>query len=311
MAGTQPIRVLFPIVIYMFQNTYREFSKDLMEAIAKGELNENLDIQYGEVSIWDDQNGRYRTPCLLNDSREIQLHETFCSYQWCVTYAVYVLFLETIDFPLVNKSLGYEKHPITKENIEKAKEVFSYGKFIIALYEVWNRDELPNPETYMAEKRDYVEQTNIFYTESIKFILLHEYVHAIKHISGMPQAPQNSYFLEMEKEADEVAMNMSLQGKNELNSLAIECGSILGILSMIFFRETTTGTKHPNVEDRLTWALEKMQIGDNEYGWAMACIGLELWAEQWGLHFNWDLKGEIPYKYLYYDIVAQIKKKEN
>lgn len=80
---------------------------------------------------------------------------------------------------------------------------------------------------------------------------------------------------------------------------------------MLYFRSTTTGVKHPNVEDRLTWALEKLEVADNEYAWAFACVGLELWAEQFGIDFDWSMRDKVPYKFLYYDIVDQLKKMNN
>ena len=69
-----------------------------------------------------------------------------------------------------------------------------------------------------------------------------------------------------------------------------EVGIVMGILSMIFFRSNTTGKKHPNVEDRLTNALERMHASEDSFAWAFACVGLELWDEQFELHLDWKSK---------------------
>ena len=76
---------------------------------------------------------------------------------------------------------------------------------------------------------------------------------------------------------------------------------------MFYFKSFTTGKKHPNSEDRLTWILEKLQKPDNDYCWAIACVGLELWAEQFQLYFDWSKENTANYKNLYYDIIKQIK----
>lgn len=174
--GTQPIRVTHPVTMYMFHNTHEKFSEELIKSIQNGELNSEIDLQLGEEGI--NAYSFYRTPRLINATRQIQLHETFLSYQWCITYAIFTLFLEKIDYPKMNKIAGYTKYPISQENIEKAIEVFAHARSLISYFSEWDKTELPNPEKYMAEKRDYVEQTNILYTEGMKFIMLHEYVHA-------------------------------------------------------------------------------------------------------------------------------------
>lgn len=310
-AGTQPVRVLHHMIVFMFQNTHSEFAKELIEQIETGNLNKQIDLQLGEepISLGDGRN--YRTPRIINVTRQIQLHETFLSYQWCITYAIYVLFLETIDYPKTNEQAGFEKYKISQENIRLAREVFDYAKSLIPFFSEWDKQELPNPEVYLAEKRDYVEQTNIFYTEGLKFILCHEYVHAKKHLTTMPANPDSSYFFEIEKEADSEAVDLILQGKNPINRWALEIGSVFGIISMFFFRESTEGTKHPNSEDRLTWVLEKLHSSDDDYCWAIACMGLQLWAEQFELYFDWSMRNKVPYRYLYYDIVRQIKERNN
>ncbi|MDP1972461.1 MAG: phage exclusion protein Lit family protein, partial [Sediminibacterium sp.] len=196
---------------------------------------------------------------------------------------------------------------ITPEKIRKAKEVFDYAKYIIRYFDTWDKDELPNPEKYSATERDYIEQTNIFYTEGMKFILCHELAHAKKHLDNLPDEACQSCFQEIEIEADKEAIENIMLGSGQERKIIAEVGIVMGILSMIFFRSTTTGKKHPNVEDRLTIALEIMQTRDDSYAWAFACVGLELWDTQFELNFNWNNKGKVTYKELYYEIVNQIK----
>jgi len=306
--GTQPVRVLTHITVHFFQNTHVGFFDEIVKLVKQGKLDNHLDLQYGEVPI-ENPAGGYRTPKILNTTRTIQLHETFLSYQWCITHAIYTLFVETIDYPKVNAESGYTVKNISPEKIQKAKEVFDYAKYLIRYFDRWNKDELPNPEIYPATERDYIEQTNIFYSEGMKFILCHELAHAKKHLDNLPDESCQSCFQEMEYEADNEAIDNILLGSGGERKFIAEVGVVMGILSMIFFRSTTTGKKHPNVEDRLTNALERMQAPEDSVAWAFACVGLELWDEQFELNFDWKNKGNITYKELYFEIVNQLKAK--
>ncbi|WP_142683552.1 phage exclusion protein Lit family protein [Chitinophaga polysaccharea] len=307
LSGTQPIRAVIAVTIHFFQNTNKEFFDQLVKLTTDGKLNRELDLQFGEVQI-QETDTRYRTPRIINDTRTIQLHETFLSYQWCITYAIYTLYVETIDYPKINAEHGKIVNPISPDKIEKAKEVFDYGRFLIRVFDQWDKDLLPNPERYNAADRNYIEQTNILFTEGIKFILCHEVAHAKKHLDNLPDEDCPSCFQEMEYDADNEAIDNILQGANG-NKFILELGVVIGILSMIFFRSTTNGTKHPNIEDRLTNALNRMKVNEDSIAWAFACIGLELWDEQFDLKFDWKAKGTITFKDLYFSVIGQIKSK--
>lgn len=306
--GTQPVRVLTHVTIHFLQNTHTDFFDEIVQLVKEGKLDKHLDLQYGEVPIAISET-RYRTPKIVNETRTVQLHETFLSYQWCVAYAIYTLYVETIDYPRINEKAGEVVKKVTPEKIEQAKELFAYAKYLIKYFAPWDKENSPNPEKYSAEERIYIEQTNLFYTESMKFILCHELAHAKKHLDNLPDQDCANCFQDMEFEADNEAIDNMLKGANYDNNFLIEIGITLGLLSMIFFRSTTTGVKHPNVEDRLTNALYRMAASDDSIAWAFACIGLELWDEQFELFLNWKQKGKITYKELYFDIVKQIKEK--
>ena len=295
------------MLLFWFQNTHPSFAKDLIEQIQKNEMKAELKIPHDEVPIIT-ATGSYLTP-YVDKNKVLEIHETFLSYVWCVSYSIYVLFLETIDYPKVNAEVGYEKYKVTPEEIEKAKEMFNYAKSLIKSFSVWDKDKMPNPESYLAEKRNYVEQTNLFYTDAVKFILCHEYTHIKKHIDKIDHTTPHSHFLDMEKEADSDALALVKMGIiPEYNEWSIKGGVVIAMLSMFYFSEVTTGKKHPSTEDRLTFILEDLDLPDDDFVWAFACIGLKLWDEQFGLNFKWE-KANISYKELYYRIVAEIKAK--
>jgi len=302
--GTQPVRIVHHMLTYMFAHSYLGFLDELKKEIEDGKLNPEIDLVFAEEAIRHDHG--YHTPRASKETRAIQLHETFLSFLWCVTYSVYVLYLETIDFPAINVLTGYDKYPVSDKEIELAKEVFEYGKSLIAYYSPWNKDNLPNPELFLAEKRTYPEQTNLFYTDAVKFILAHEYTHLKSHIDYIDENTPESYYLKFEYEADDTAIKNSLKGATPASVYAVCGGIVIGILSMLFFKATTTGEKHPNTEDRLTNALKQLPDVENELTWGLACIGLELWEAQFELNFEKpvDLKSK---KEQYYHYIEQIK----
>lgn len=310
--GTQPIRVLHHMNVHMFKNTGPTFFKQLLKEIQAGKLNRELRIVYAEESIRKND-GKFQTPLANGNTRMIELHETFLSFLWCSTYSIYVRYIETIDYPFCNRNAGYAKYPISQKNIDEAQEVFNYAKSLVVDYTCWNKDELPNPEIYLAEKRDYVEQTNCYYTEAVKFILWHEYTHLKSHIDNIDENILDSHYLEYEKEADNNAIDSIVDGLPMDNSplsdatrLASEIGIIIGVLSMFFFKATTEGVRHPNSEDRLTNALDKLESPANDYLYGIACVGLKMWDEQFGLQFIWP-ENLANYKALYNNIILQIK----
>lgn len=304
--GSQPIRVLNPMIIFMFQNTYSKFIFELKEQVEKKIINNELDLIFKEESVISDQ---FNTPKITKVDRKIHLHESFLSYLWCITYSIYVLYLETIDYNRVNKENRKITHPINDDNIKKANELFYYGKSLISLYSLWDKEQLPNPEKYLAEKRDYIEQTNCFFTDAVKFILCHEYTHAKLHLDKFSIDLDISYYLDFEQEADKNAIDMLLKGDIGINRHSLEIGIVCGILSIFYFSSSTKSSKYPNTEDRLTNALIKLDLEDDSHVWGIACVGLKLWNDQFNLNMDWG-KETKSYKDLYFDIIKQIKEKE-
>ena len=107
--GTQPIRVVHHMLIYMFQRTHSDFFKDLLKQIEEGKLNNEINLTFGAESIRIGK-GKLRTPRVNHETKKIELHESFLAYLWCCTYSVFVTYIETIDYPRVNKENGRVTH---------------------------------------------------------------------------------------------------------------------------------------------------------------------------------------------------------
>lgn len=302
--GTQPIRVLHQMNLLMFQNTHPSFTEELTIAFDKYGFSKTVNIVHGETPI-------YKLPFISVKDKAIYLDETFLSYLWCISHAVYTLYIQEIDYPRTNSYVGYTKYKIDKSIIEQAQEIFAYAKALIKVFDKWDIDKLPNPERYHAEIRDFIEQPTIFYTEAIKFILCHEYVHAIKHLDKINNGTyENSHFIEFEKEADYEAIDLMKKGifPSGINELAVHIGITIGILSMFYFRAETTAKKHPNTEDRLVSALEQLKLNENSPCWGIALVGLRLWSDQFKLNLQWD--NTVSDRDAFYKIIQEIKEKD-
>lgn len=301
--GNQPVRVTHNVLLFMFIHKDNEFKRKIIEAVLNKGMNPQISIQYGDESL-KKEDGKFRTPS-IDKFKKIEVHETYLSYTWIMTYTLFILYVETINHPRLNKELGYEYKKICQDEIERAKALFDYGKSIIVDFQEWNKAKLPNPELYLAEKRDYPEQTNMYYVEAVRFALLHEFVHITKHIDEYEEGQDVSRTLEMEKEADDEAIMMMIEAMEPGRELVYQCGIVMGLLSMFFVRNTTKGVKHPNLEDRLVNAIDKLGIRDDHQVYGIACIGIQLWSNQFQL--NLEFSSDLSDKEQFENLVEQIK----
>lgn len=295
--GMQPVRVLHHMNLYMFQNSHPSFSKELTEAFTQNVFSKTLDIVYGNETI--------KTPCIRKNDKTIELQETFLSYLWSVIHNVYITYLHKIEHPRINKKNGRVIFQIDEEKVEKANELFQYAKSLKTSFYKWDIDYLPNPEKYDAENRDDIEPTNIYYTEAIKFILAHEYIHAIKHIKTQTELTQ----LEMEIEADYEAIELLKKGifENNENAFIIQGGIIFGVISLLFLNSSSICQTHPNTEDRLVSAVEQLNVSNDSEIWDYALIGLKHWDEQFNHNFEWN--ENVSSKEKFYSIIKQVKER--
>ncbi|WP_165764241.1 phage exclusion protein Lit family protein [Flavobacterium oreochromis] len=293
--GKQPVRVLHYMNLFIFQNSHPTFSKQLTDAFTKDGFSKTIDIIYEDEPI--------KTPYIRKVDKTIVLQETFLSYLWILVHNIYTLYVYKIDYPRINKKAKLDIYEIDEEAITKAEELFQYAKSLKVAFSKWDIEYFPNPEYYDAEKRDFIEQPNVFYSEAIKFILAHEYIHAIKHINTSTEQTQ----LEMEIEADFEAINLLKKGiiPNSDHHLIIEGGIIFGVLSLLFLKKSTESKSHPNTEERLINAILQLNIADNSIIWDFSLIALKLWDEQFSHNFIW--KDKTSSKEQFFEIIKQIK----
>jgi hypothetical protein len=207
--------------------------------------------------------------------------------------------------------VGYAQYKINQENIEKARELFNYAKFLIVEYEEWDKKKLPNPEYYPVNLDTYIWQVNSLYSYAVVSFMCHEFTHLKYHAHQYDKKLKDEDKIAFEKEADSNAIEILkkglMEGYSELadaQRLVVEDGIVLGIICMFYLTDKTSSKTHPALQYRLTNALESLPLENNENVWDMACLGLQLWDEQFNKKFVWNNKATS--KEQYYDIIKQI-----
>ena len=120
------------------------------------------------------------------------------------------------------------------------------------------------------------------------FILLHEFAHQyLGHLEYNPTSSEESKT--DENNADDYAIDKIAQNFSSERGTTYKCGIIAGISSLILLDKSLSGgDTHPDTDDRLKNAIEKMQLEDLDNLWGIASLTFRLWA------LKYDIDIECP-----------------
>lgn len=310
-AGNQPIRVLQHNVTFQFETTNPTFIELSKTVIKEKGLQAGIGYHINDRAILEKVEGHRQTP-YVNEKGKIYVHETFLSYVWCVCYSMLVLYEEAIAKTSQNQVSKTLLHEIDTEKIEKAQDLFDYAKSLIVSFSPWDKDTLPNPEEYSTDDVFYIERANGLFIYAMNFILCHEFAHIeLDHIEKRKKG-QNSQsdILKFEKEADSRAMELVLSGSTDKTKLSSEIGVLMGLCSMLFFKQKSETTTHPATDDRMHKLIEKVNAVDSDPHWGIAALAFKLWDNQFMKNFNWP-KEVHDLKELYDQMREEIKKEKS
>lgn len=306
-SGTQPIRVLQHNITFQFETTNPTFI-ELSKTIIKDKgLQPGISYYISENAILDKVDGYPHTP-FVDGNGKINIHETFLSYVWCICYSMLVLYEEAIAKASLNQISKTLIQNVDLDKINKAQKLFEYAKSLITSFSNWDKMDLPNPEEYSQDDVFYIERANGLFVYAINFILCHEFAHVEKdHIKKL-RLGQNtvSHILDFEKEADGRAMDLVLSGITDRTKLSAEIGVLMGLSSMLFFKQKTMTTTHPATDDRMHELIIKANPTNADAHWGIATLAFKLWDQQFIKNFIWP--NEVyDLKELYEMIRNQIK----
>lgn len=276
--GDQPVRVLNNLMLFqlLHENGYINYLFRI--GVLKHGVFPEISIIHGNECLRKDD-GTFKTP-FIDVEKHLQIHETFLSMIWILSYTLLALLSERYYHPDLPKDWLKD----TEERQQLATDLYDYAKLLVVDFISWNKEELPNPEKYVVEQADYIGQAKMYYTEAVKFILYHEFVHAILHIDNVDEKRKR---LDLELEADRISLDLvlNMDGGKAADFMS-ECGAVIGVLTNFIVSNKTKKVNYPNLEDRLKNVLDRCKSNYKHFAFCMACIGIELWADQFSIELE-------------------------
>ncbi|GAA4363847.1 hypothetical protein GCM10023185_32880 [Hymenobacter saemangeumensis] len=283
---TQPVRVLYQNLKHWFKNTYPQFQTEELDKAIK-----NLGL-HEEINVIDRED-KVAMPAGVGTFKIITIQETFLSYLWCISYSLLFIYDKQIHEPKINPD--FELTDDLTEKLSKAHSLFKYGLSLLKSYNYWDIEDLPNPEYYDELDDEYIEKANGVYVNAVNFILLHELAHvSLGHIDNDISHEENGTkaeaqeILDGEYEADAFAFERIVKGASYLtNQSTVAAGVVTGLCSFLFFTTTLKGGDHPDPDERLKIALDKLNLQPEDNLWGVSCLAFKLWAMATGIELNW------------------------
>lgn len=298
--GELPVRVLSHNWINWFENITPNFKEE-----AKGEI-DFRNLKAGLIYHFDKSQ---ITECAyINPNHQIELYENYNQFLWCICYSLLVLFDKGIQEPILCKNYT-GKLDFNNPYIRNSINIFNNGFDLLNTYKDRQFYQFPNPEKYNKYDKYYIEKVNAIFCAAMVFILLHEYAHQfLGHLDNnyKSEEPQNDEYA-----CDEYAIDKMSSKLSTKESSTYKFGIIAAISSLIIYDKSLEGGEmHPDIDERLEMAMNKMKIEDIHYLWGVASLTYKLW----GIKYNKDI--EMPpvfnnYKHLFEYIQVKIRELKN
>lgn len=303
--GTQPVKVLENNVLHCFEQTNKDFLKQLTDDV------DNLDLKAGIKYI--NEESKLSTIAYINSNKQIHIQETFLSYIWCLSYCFVTIFDKHILLPRRNKYID-----TNKSELEGKFEFLKYGLSLINGFSEWDIEKFPNPQKYLKEEKLYIEKTNSVFLHAVNFVLCHEYSHfALGHvdksielmIEGKEITPEQNKTDEIC--ADYKAIQLLLTHPNTKKiKKNIEYGIVVGVSTLVFLDKIGLKDNYPDPEIRLKNALEQLNLKDEDLHWGLASLALKIWTDRQNVTLSLPPIVD-TYKDCFYMIIKEIEKIKN
>lgn len=296
--GQMPIRVLQHNLIYAFENMNPDFIELTRKVIA--ELNLDPGIEYGM------NREPVKSPRVIFG--KIFIDESFLSYVWCVSFSLTVLYQEVIVKKSKNDYFRNEVEISDTDLVKKAYKLWEYAILLLDRYVKWDIN-LPNPESYDEHYEQLIPKINGLYITAMKFVLAHEFSHIeLKHNERLDNnLDQNEQSVIFEREADDRAIKLVLDGRNNENRVTVNMGILLGLCSLLFFNSITKGETYPDTDERIDAVIKVIHPKDSQDPmWGIATLAYRLWDRQYNKGLIWQERLESPME-LYYSIKHQVE----
>lgn len=274
--GELPVRVLEQNIIFWFEKITPDFISDVKFEVETNSLDPAIQYHVDPNPITEIAN--------ISPDRRIHIYENFNEFLWTVCYSIMVLFDEGIQQPIIEgKFTGHMD--LANPIIIGAYDVFQGGLTLKSKYDVKLFFDLPNPEKYLELEKFYVEKTNGAFVGAMTFVLLHEFAH--QYLGHLSYYTFGDSAKDDEINADAYAIQKMSESFDTDKGATYKVGIVLGLCSLILLsRSLRGGTNHPDPEDRIKLALEKLNPDQYHYLWGYAGFALQLWQIEYGIRLD-------------------------
>jgi hypothetical protein len=287
--GNQPIRVLRHNIAYSFQNIHPDIVGDHERLKAKGFIKDNINYQINYLPIFSEYGEQ--TPYIENG--EINIHETFLTYLWCISFSLHIPFFELV----------HKKNDIQNDFIllNEVNELFKFGMSLKNNYSILDKNKRFNPELFDDSYIEHIGITNSVFVMALDFILCHEYSYAKYRLFNKTKLD--------EEKADFEAGKLIITGSKDLNTLGNRTiASIVGLASILLLSYNVSSRTHPDSDRRILNFIEQLPfaVDENNEVWAFACFVIAYWDRYYSINLNYnenDLK--ISYKQRFINLINQ------
>lgn len=277
-----PIRCLLPHITGRFENTYKDFSQYAKTLI---------DQQKVDPIISLDDTGKFASPVTMASFGKIIINEPFMCALWSFCYYYYVMHEEYV-VPYYN-----EGKAVKNQILDEAETLFQWGKRLKNGYSCWPQD-LPMPTQYKG--RPYVHIVNQIFLYAMNFIMCHEFAHIVK-------SPQEGTPIEQEQEADNVAFDWLLKGRDGKNDFTIYLGVIMALAALVVLNpDIKDSPTHPSSISRLDTFMKRINLEETHTLWCITTAVLHDWNMRNDYKFVFPKESD-TFKSRYEEIMRIIK----
>ena len=306
-----PISTLYDKVTDFF--TQGAMLAKLQYALNSGTQNPGIRIVTASEKI--------RTPYADPFTREIVLQQNFLCYLWAICYCMNAFnrmaFEQALDHKLISLNRSPEAPVINR--------MFDWAIGLGTAHENWP-EELPKP----GGSAQWVKETDSVFLFAVRYIMYHEVAHLIfhrgslellsRHRSGQLSAEDRRRFVNMENQADDYAIDITLEVfPDEQYRYMNMLGGIIALLSMFFLRaddDLRGGKKHPDTDERLKRLLRRVKFDQPEHSLFIhytVTTGLQVFFERHQIPYlpedqaSWQMEDFDKLYQLFYDKVNERK----
>lgn len=250
---------LLPYITGLFENTYEGFSKYLQEQIEQNKIVPKIRLE---------DRGGFDSPKVLFGM--IILNESFMCALWSFCYYYFVMHEEYV-VPYYN-----EGKRVKNEKLDQAEGLYHWGIGLKEAYTRWP-EGMPNPTLHDANST--VNTVNQIFLYAMDFIMCHEFAHIDK-------APQQGTPIEQEQEADDVAFDLLLRGRDGKNDTIIYLGVIMALACLLLLNPSAKDSEtHPSSISRLDAFMRKIDLPEEHKLWCITTVVL----------IDWSMRNELGY----------------